>query len=156
MIRLDIKDNVQDVINQLTELGVNTKYLQQNILQKTIRGAQSSVKKSLRSSGLKVRTGKLLKSYKVKVYKDKGYAILFPYGMGGIATAHNEGLLIKAKSHKYLCFQVNGHWVKTKQIQLKKVPFFHDGISNYESTKMNEDVRIVTEKIIEKWNAKGQ
>ncbi|MEM4709852.1 MAG: HK97 gp10 family phage protein [Candidatus Diapherotrites archaeon] len=77
-------------------------------------------------SGLNNRTGYLRESVKVG-----NYVQLTPNGEGQItilveapyAAVHEYGATIRAKNKPYLTFNINGNWVKKKEVTIPARPF---------------------------------
>ena len=150
-MQVNIKADIEPVINDLKTLGINTKYITADMLRTAMRKALSQVKKGY---SLKKNTGRLYKSYTYKVNRQKGTAILFST-RNRIATAQERGSVIVPRKSKYLCFRLpSGQWVKTKSVKLTSAPYFTNAVNSYLAGGMQTDLQVVIDKAIMRFNAK--
>jgi hypothetical protein len=155
MITADIKGDLSRVTEALAQLGATTKYIKIDMLRKTGRGAISVIKKSYKRY-LKQSTGELYRSLKPMLSRKGGFTLLYAHKHGYIAWAHENGSIIKSKNYKYMTYRVGGKWFKSKQIQLKKSPFFSEGWDAYIGSPMQDDINIVMAKAMDKFNAQTE
>ncbi len=155
MIVINVQGDFKNAISELERLGASTKFYKIDMLRAVGRASLSEVKKGYKKY-LRQPTGLLYKSYKVKVNRKKGFAIVYSPTKQYIATAFEKGSVINAKKYKYLTFRLGDVWIKTKSIQLPRAPFFSEGVERYQSGKLQADIDKILEKAIDKFNKQAE
>lgn len=120
-----------------------------------MRNAMFFLEKEVKSSfgvggNLKVGTGMLRRSIQTTV-KPQGSNVIGTIGSDVIyARIHELGGTIHPRVADYLQFQVNGHWVKTKEVKIPARPYLSPAI-----TKNEEKIKeIIQDSIFKEVNKK--
>lgn len=109
---------------------------------------------------LQKRSGNLYKSIKKSVVKSGKAVVIYPRAMSDNNVRYGfplaKGSVIQAKGDNYLTFQVNGKWVKKKQVQIGSHDFVEGPIMKYiGSQDYYNQVNRLLKKEIEKLERKG-
>lgn len=108
--------------------------IKKNILGAVGNGAKKAVKKNY-GTLLHRRSSNLYKGVTRKFVKSKQAVVITSYARGrnkqyyGPALA--KGALIKAKNNGYLVFQINGKWIKKKEVKLPARDWVESPVNNY-------------------------
>lgn len=158
---VSIKADVKECVDFFENLAVSEKSVSKAIMRSVGQGGRRAVKRNY-PTVLKKRTGELYKSIKYKVYRSGGSVVITNSAQTDKHTSKDgrvarygfmlaSGYTIEAKKKSYLTFNVNGKWVKVKQVTVHEKDFTEGPVNRYlDSSTCTEDIDKAFQKQIDR------
>jgi hypothetical protein len=150
MINVSIETNIQEVFDDLDEIGLEIPNISLKILKKIVSKGRTYLRRAYRSSGLHNRTGALYKAI-------FGSAKKSTVGYFGILSKQayklvplNYGSVLRPLNAKYLTFKIGDRWAKVESVTIPAHEFLSAGAKYLGSAEMNTDVDTVLDKEIKR------
>ena len=156
---ISVETDFNDALRLFYSLDKEYPKIRRRILSGIGQSAANRSKKSYKGL-LQKRSGNLYKSIKKSVVKSGKAVVIYPRAMSDNNVRYGfplaKGSLIQAKGDNYLTFQVNGKWVKKKQVQIGSHDFVEGPIMKYiGSQDYNNQIDKLMDKEIKKLEKKG-
>ena len=152
---VSLEADLDEPLAMLEELGAKERTVLKNILSGVGTDAKAAVKRSYRSSGLHRRTGALYKGISRKVTKDGRSVIVSTTARNDRQVLYGgalaKGSLIEPDGKAFLAFQVDGKWVRRRQVKLPERPFITQPVLRHmETTAFREKLDKLVEREVGK------
>ena len=156
---ISVETDLDEAFSFLFRLNKQYPRIRRNLLAGIGQSAANRSKTAYKGL-LQKRSGNLYKSIKKSVAKSGKAVVIYPRAMSDNNVRYGfplaKGSLIQAKGDNYLTFQVNGKWVKKKQVQIGSHDFVEGPIMKYiGSQDYYNQVDRLLKKEIEKLERKG-
>lgn len=151
---ISVETDFEDTLNFLKGLDKEYPKIRRRMLTGIGSTAANKSKQAYRGL-LQKRTGSLYRSIKRSVVKSGKAVVIYPRAKSSNGVAYGfplaKGSTIEAKKEDYLTFQVNGRWVKKKQVKVQSHDFVEGPVMKFVDSK---DYRDRMDKLLAKEIAK--
>ena len=156
---ISLETDFDEAFNLIDGLGKEFPKIRRKVLAGIGTTAVKKSKTAYRGM-LQKRTGNLYKSIKRSVVKSGKAVVIYPRAKSSNNVAYGfplaKGSVIRAKDDDYLTFQVNGRWVKKKEVRVPSHDFVEGPINSYLGSKAHKDqMDQIIEKELKRLENKG-
>lgn len=118
------------VLRSLRLTQKDMRKIARRMMAKSLQAARKDIRREYRGGTLRKRSGRLAKNIKYKAGNDfRGMLRVASW----YASTHEDGAHIVAKKKSYLTFEINGNWVKKKEVYVPARPVVAPIAKNYYS-----------------------
>lgn len=146
---VDVKTDIQDVLNELDGFDKERKNIKKNLLREAGRITRKKIKSSY-SNYLHKKSGTLYKSMKYKLRKDATGAEVYPTVKYGFMLA--QGFTTPKQEGPLLTFKIGDKWIRTYgPIKVEKRPWTTQPAYRYlSSSEFNHDLENKLQKEVDR------